>query len=367
MSGPRFFRKHLFIFVVVLTCVLVLAAAPAQAGKAPPGTTYTPYFGDLHAHTAVSDGTGTPAGAFASARAAGMDFFATIDHSMMIGPQAWPETRAAADAATTSSFVGIASYELGWYYDHVNVYDVATIIPKSDTPQANHTPAIDFVDLLLPYPTAIGSFNHPMWHAADFDGYVGWSPERDAHMDMLEVYNWGDDIGDGAWETWSLDSYVRCLDAGWHVMPTAVSDAHYVDWDTTTAPYEFRSVLLAPKLTRAGLFAAMRARRGYATMDKNLRIDFKVGGMIMGSSMSPAARYTAAVAVSDPDTLAPGDTVTKLELVSDGGAVVASKTVSGHSVTWAPAVSSATARYFFLRVTTGDGLTAWTAPVWTGR
>lgn len=367
MSGPRFFRKHLFIFIVVVTCVLVLAAAPAQAGKAPPSTTYTPYFGDLHAHTAVSDGTGTPAGAFASARAAGMDFFATTDHSMMIGPQAWPETRAAADAATTSSFVGIASYELGWYYDHVNVYDVATIIPKSDTPQANHTPAIDFVDLLLPYPTAIGSFNHPMWHAADFDGYVGWSPERDAHMDMLEVYNWGDDIGDGAWETWSLDSYVRCLDAGWHVMPTAVSDAHYVDWDTTTAPYEFRSVLLAPKLTRAGLFAAMRARRGYATMDKNLRIDFKVGGAIMGSSVSPAARYTAAVAVSDPDTLAPGDTVTKLELVSDGGAVVASKTVSGHSVTWAPAVSSATARYFFLRVTTGDGLTAWTAPVWTGR
>jgi len=359
--------RRAFAAAIVVWCALLLGAAPAWAAKHTPRTVYHAYFGDLHAHTAVSDGTGTPAGAFASAKAAGMDFFATSDHSMMIGPQAWPATRTAADAATTSTFVGIASYELGWYYDHVNVYDLDTIIPKSDTPQANHTPAIDFVDLLLPYPTAIGSFNHPMWHEADFDGYVGWSPERDAHMDMLEVYNWGDDVGDGAWETWSLDSYVRCLDAGWHVMPTAVSDAHYVDWDTTTAPYEFRTVLLAPKLARADLFAAMRARRGYATMDRNLQIDFRVGGSAMGASVAAATRYPVTVSVSDPDVAVAADAITRLELVSDGGAVVAARNVRGHAVTWSTTVSPAQGSYFFLRVTTGDGPTAWTAPVWAER
>lgn len=357
----------LMVACVLALCIASVLAGVAAAGGKPAAATYKPWFGDLHAHTAVSDGTGTPAGAFASARAAGMDFFATTDHSMMIGPQAWPATRAAADAATTTSFVGIASYELGWYYDHVNVFDVDTIIPKTETSQANHTPAIDFVDVLLPYPTAIGQFNHPMWHEADFDGYVGWTPERDAKMRLLEVYNWGDDVGDGAWETWSLGSYVRCLDAGWHVMPTAVSDAHYVDWDTTTVPYDFRTVLLSPKLTRADLFAALRARRGYATMDKDLRVAFKAGGAVMGSVVTPAARYAVSVAVTDPDTLVAADRITKLEIVSDGGVVAASRNVNGHSVTWSPTVSSSTARYYWLRVTTGDGVTAWTAPVWTGR
>lgn len=152
-----------------LGVVLAVAGAAVAGGKSA-APTYKPYFGDLHAHTAVSDGTGTPAGAYASAQAAGMDFFVLTDHSMMIGPQAWPATRAAADAATSPTFVGIAAYELGWCYDHANVFDVGTIIPKNETSQANHTPAIDFVDVLLPYQTAIGQFNHPMWHEADFDG-----------------------------------------------------------------------------------------------------------------------------------------------------------------------------------------------------
>jgi hypothetical protein len=352
---------------VLVGCALLVFSAPAWAAKQRPQPAYHPFFGDLHAHTAVSDGSGTAAGAFRSARAAGMDFFAVTDHSMMIGPQSWPATRVAADAATTSDFVGIAAYELGWWYDHVNVFGLDTVIGKNETSQAAHTPAIDFVDVLLPYPAAIGQFNHPMWHAADFDGYVGRTPERDATMSLLEVYNWGDDVGDGAWETWSLDSYVRCLDAGWHVMPTAVSDSHYVDWDTTTAPYAFRSVLLARELTRADLYAAMRARRGYATMDADLRIDFTAGGAIMGAIVAPASRYVVAAEVTDPDALIPGDKVTRLELVSDGGAVVAARNVAAHSVSWTLSVASPAARFYFLHVTTADGDEAWTAPVWTGR
>ena len=323
---------------------------------------YKPYFGDLHAHTAVSDGTGTPAGAYASAQAAGMDFFAVTDHSIKIGPQAWLATQAAADAATSATFVGVAAYELGWqYHHHVNTFAVESIIPESETNQAN-SPAVDFIDPLLAYPGAIGQFNHPTWNVGnDFDAFAGRTPERDAVMNLLEVYNWNVD------NTPSSSSYVKCLDAGWHVMPTAVSDAHSVDWDTTTVPYEFRTVLLAPKLTRTDLFAAMRAHRGYATMDENLRVDFKVDHAVMGSVITPATRYAVSVAVTDPDTFAPGDEITKLELVSDGGAVAASRNVTGHSVTWAPTVRSSTARYFWLRVTTVDGVAAWTAPVWTGR
>ena len=146
-----------------------------------------------------------------------------------------------------------------------------------------------------------------------------------------------------------------------------MSDAHEVDWDAVAVPYEFRTVLLAPALTRADLFVALRANRGYATLDGDLRVSFTVDGAVMGSTLSPRTRYTVAATVSDPDVLVAGDRVTRLDLVSDGGAVVASKAVNAHSVSWSLPVTSATARYYFLRVTTGDGVTAWTAPVWTGR
>jgi len=87
----------------------------------------------------------------------------------------------------------------------------------------------------------------------------------------------------------------------------------------------------------------------------------------MGSVVSPAARYAVSAAVGDPDTLVPADRITGLELVSDGGTVVASRSVSGHNAIWVATVSSTTARYLWLRVTTAGGVTAWTAPVWIGR
>ena len=39
------------------------------------------YSGNLHSHTAYSDGTGTPAQVYQFARASGLDFYAITDHS----------------------------------------------------------------------------------------------------------------------------------------------------------------------------------------------------------------------------------------------------------------------------------------------
>lgn len=39
------------------------------------------YLGNLHSHTSFSDGSGTPAEAYAAARAAGLDFFAITEHN----------------------------------------------------------------------------------------------------------------------------------------------------------------------------------------------------------------------------------------------------------------------------------------------
>ena len=101
----------------------------------------------------------------------------------------------------------------------------------------------------------------------------------------------------------------------------------------------------------------------------------------MGSTVSRAAStYTADVKIWDPDALAgrASDAVTRVEIVSDGGAVVRSLVLGPatgtKTVTWKVTGLPAKARYFWARVSTASddvtgapGVTAWTAPVWTGR
>jgi hypothetical protein len=161
-------------------------------------------------------------------------------------------------------------------------------------------------------------------------------------------------------------------------MPSANSDTHSADW---IAGNDARTVLLAGSLTPAELYAAMRAQRGYATLDKNLGVRFSVNGGVLGSTLPGASEaYAAEVRIWDPDALAgsASDAVTRVEIVSDRGAVVRSLALSPaagvKTVTWKVTGLPTKAHYFWVRVSTASadatglpGVTAWTAPVWTGR
>jgi hypothetical protein len=100
----------------------------------------------------------------------------------------------------------------------------------------------------------------------------------------------------------------------------------------------------------------------------------------MGSTTARSSAYAADVKIWDPDALAgrASDAVTRVELVSDAGVVVRSLKLGAaagmKTVTWRPTDLPASAKYFWVRVSTGSddvsgvpGVTAWTAPVWTGR
>jgi len=368
--------RSVAICLTVVVALLLCAAAPAWAAKTKPAPapSYTPYFGDLHAHTSWSDGwEGTPADAYAAAKAGGADFMATTDHAHYIVGSAWEATMAQAAAATTNSFVAIPGYEY-WMPSsgECNVYGTANMPPNlttSTTGQGNpgnrdkSWDAIPtFYDWLAAPAQAggVAQYNHPHYMTKDFQEFDGWSAARDQGMGMLEIDNEG---------TVAEDSFVLALDKGWHVMPTCNSDTHYPNW---ISGYEFRTVLLASSLTPVGLYDAMRNQRGYGTEDKNLRITYTLNGQVMGSTLAaPATSYAAKIHVEDPDGAA--DAITGVEIVSGGGVVVASKATNASVVDWSVALRSATSRYYYVRVTTASnsagvpGLTAWTAPVWTGR
>ena len=371
----RSVRSAVLAVVVVLLIVGVFAGsgvASAKPGDRP--VRYNLYFGDLHTHTTYSDAwEGTPWDAFAAAAAAGADFMATTDHDSYgywISPEEWADTLAAAEFYTTDTFVAMAGYEM-WIAcsGEINVFNTANFPPVPEDPDQRPVPGCGgspaevlpaVYDWLAGQPGAVGQWNHPTYVSRNFHNFAFRTEPRDVGMGLIEVWNW----------KYTEDSYVLALDKGWHVMPSANSDTHSPDWISGS---EVRTVLLAPRLAPEDLYAAMGASRGYATLDKNLRIQYSLNGAVMGSTLSrTSSRYVASVHIEDPGGR-PEDAITLVEIISDGGVVVAKVPVSGTVVDLAFDLESPTAKYYYVRVSTasnheGDpGVTAWTAPIWTGR
>jgi hypothetical protein len=363
---PRRLRPALLGLIAVAAVLLAAAPGALGAAKPQPAPSYSPFFGDLHSHTELSDGDGTPAEAFAQAKSGGADFFAVSDHSSSLSAAEWQQIKDAAAAATDATFVGIPSYEITMGWGHINPYGVPDLPTKKTGNQGGRKDVMSaYYDWLATYPGASAQWNHPTTYSKEFDGFAYYTPKRDEVMNLLEVHN---DINYGYYKVTDYDSsYVKALDLGWHVMPTANSDTHSATWITG---YQARTVLLADSLTAPGLYAAMRSCRGYATEDKDLRVAFTVNGAVMGTVLTGGTTFQVSATVDDPDA---GDVPTKLEIVSDGGVVVAQNDAPQKGVAWTPSLTSSTSKYYFLRVTTlrnvtgGAGWTAWTAPVWTGR
>jgi hypothetical protein len=364
----RTMQAALFVVAVAVMIVPFSCGNASSAGRTEKTTAYNLYFGDLHTHTGYSDAyeDSTPWDAYKAAIAAGADFMAVTDHwaiwhdyeAWVMDSVQWKDELAAADFYTSKMFVAMAGYEayLLGHCGEINVYNAD--VPPAEPEGYKFDRLSNFYDWLAQTPGAIGQFNHPLYVSDNFMDYANYTPTRDIGMGLIEAYN------DVVYE----DSYIMALDAGWHLMPSANSDTHYSNW---IAGSEMRTVLLAPSLTPENLYAAMSACRGYATLDKNLQIQYTLNGAVMGSVLSPASTYTVSVRISDPDGKA--DAIKLIEIVSDGGAVVASKSLNSATVEWTTTLTSDSASYFYLRVTTAsdlsgvEGVTAWTAPVWTGR
>jgi hypothetical protein len=370
---------------LLAAALMLLVAGTASAGGA---HDYDLYFGDLHSHTSYSDGTGTPqdaySAAYAVALAGDLDFFGTTDHTHypygapFLTAENWADTLAVADAFYQPGvFATLPGYEqwLPWMtVGEMNVYNTTEFYANAFNPAGNglnngHKRGVrKLVPNLYDWMAAegaIGQWNHPDYYGGDtsnnYDWYQFgfWTAERDEAVSMIEVWN----------EITYEPAYIRALDAGWHILPSANSDTHYADWGTAS---DVRTVLLAEDLTREDLVDAMRASRGYATEDKDLEIRYTLDGAVMGSTLAPRDEYEATVQVFDPDGAA--DAITLIEIVADGGEVVAtSPRFNSASFTWTTTLASTAERYFWVRLTTAsdlagsEGVTAWTAPVWTGR
>lgn len=358
--------------------------------------TFQRYFGQLHSHTQYSDGAGSLDSALAYVKAlpdnANVDFVAFTDHSNYFDSKNNPNveaalydtslvkdsdpshswatyknTVAAFNAANVGKKVAIAGFEMTWSGGpgHINTFNTPGIVSRNNTTLNNKTKdaGLQAYYKLLSQTEGVDSisqFNHPGTTFGNFIDFGYWDAVVDTRMYMVEVGNGEGQIGAGGYYP-SYEQYIMALDKGWHVAPTNNQDNHKGKWGNAN---DARDVILTDDFTEDGIYEALRARRMYATEDKNLDLDYTVNGNMMGSIIDVPEKLNFEISFNDPDRT---DSIAKVELVVNSGKVAytwdsAADLAKGSvSVELAPEYT-----YYFVRVTEGDGDLAVTAPVWVG-
>lgn len=290
-------------------------------------------FGNLHAHTSYSDGSGTPEDAFRMACENGLDFFAVTEHNheaadgkgdrrdgivIATSPQLYAGDAdslvATADRMNEpGQCVTIYGQEFSTISqgNHVNVFDVGNVIDVAD---GRFDLLIDWLseqrDGADTFPLI--QFNHPRsgkraakdYGRDDFDGgsELAWQQAMAPRVSLIEVFNapaLKPGIGQRTHD--HASQYRQYLNLGFHVAPSVGQDNHYENWGPST---DARIGVVAPEFTRRGIINALRSRHAFASEDKNLKVIFRSGSALMGDVTDPPAigsELPLTIQISDED------------------------------------------------------------------
>lgn len=341
---------------------LAAAGASAAGTQASPSTSpyadsnYRPRVGDLHSHTAYSDGAPDtrPADAYAACRDAGLDFKGVSDHSEWLptpihGDEAcldptserlpqdciasplddpdayrkWAATREQADAASTASFLALPGFE--WsspYQGHVVVHgtkNYATAVETGGVTMHGFWEWFTRDPALGGGADGLAFFAHPGREPKTFEDFQ-YVPEAADRVVGCEAFNRDDDYFEAG--------LARALDAGWRVGAVGSTDNHAAELYRPDRP---KTVLVAPAdepWTRGTLRRTLAARRFYATYTESLRLRVRAGDREMGGTVTAPTGTSVEVRV---DAFDPADdaAVEELVLYTNGATEVARTTLDG--------------------------------------
>ena len=318
---------------------------------------YNIYFGNLHSHTCLSDGTGTPEEAYDYARyTANLDFLAITEHSNLYDnffdwdkSRKWADIKRIADEKTEeNAFLALIGSETTWYnqFGHMNTYNLEFFLNAYEL-EYNHIP--NYYDTLKQYPDGINQWNHP-WSCGDrrLDGFEPYDSELDRVLYLLEIES--EQLG-------GLSYYIKALDKGWHVAPLGSQDNHNKQWGTES---NLRTAILVEKLTTAHFFDAVRHYRVYFTTAIHMKVWFKVNGAIMGSTIKKTNLLHFHIKAINLSTDSP---IVKAEVIGKGGRVKHTILNSSHHMECDFSIPCED-RYYFMKIYQQDAEYAATAPIW---
>ena len=382
--------------------------ARAQSAAAIASWPYTVYYGSLHGQTNDSDGGGNvatcnesqpaqtgqygPDAAFPYAKAKGLDIYANTDHnhyfdgSSGLGtvPAANAKNRYTAGLATAASFNAanpgfLAIYGMEWGVisggGHLNIFNSDELYsweydPSNQLYGHRFIAKNDYATLYTTMRAAgqVGQFNHPdttgqfIVNGTDF----GYTADGDEVMVLAEVSNTSafsnkedeTQLPGSGYES----AFKKILERGFHVAPATNQDNHCANWG---ASYTNRTAVLIPNgtpLSRDAFIEALRARRVFATHDKNSQLVFSANGAIMGSRINNQGVLNLNIGFASTT----GKTVSLVEIWQGVPGRNGTMTVLSNSATYSHTPTDGL-HVYYARVTQNDGKVLWSAPIWVNQ
>ena len=391
-----------------------LLATPAAAPSAGPlrlsGLPYDILLGNLHSQTGHSDGGGAPAtchaaqpphssplgpaDAYSFAQGHGLDFLMASEHNHMYDgsdgsdPDADPGAArqlyrlglANAEDYTRSHPGFIALYGMEWGVidggGHLNIFNSPALLGWERDRQGQlfgdvFTARGDYASLyrLMQQQGWLGQFNHA--NRAQFrigSQALAYSAEGDQAMALCEVLNSAAfsahlDEGENHLSRYE-EACNTLLEAGYHLAFSSNQDNHCANWGASSG--NRTGILLPAGSTRdaASLLEAIRARRVFATMDKQSAIALVANGHLMGERFDNHGPLQLEVQFASRA----GRSIAALELMEGvpgrHGTVRSLPGVQGVSTTITPAPGP---HFYYARLTQDDGRQLWSAPIWVNQ
>ena len=362
-------------------------------------TNYNTYYGNLHAHSAYSDGNkdnanATPTDNYTYAHTAlCFDFLGISEHNhfsstnnpgMLLPLYAQGLQQAQAYTNAHPGFVALFGMEWGVISNggHVVLYGIDSLIgwetlstgnnydiyvAKSDYQGTNglFQKIVDrknsnaFATLAHPNSSDYGNMLYGTYSAIADSAVVGVAVESGPAFSTDTTYS------DAPSDMSFLSYYMQALAKGYHVGPTIDHDNHYMTFGKTNTS---RLAILATQLNKSALLDAMRKRRFFATQDCDTKISLSIQQQVMGSSTSGTIAPTITISASDPSSASavPSITIMKGEPGSNQLAT-ALKTITAFNATVTDtSLLSGKEAYYYLDVVI-NGKRSISAPIWYTR
>ena len=352
--------------------VEVAGSAPAPAMESAPDPASRDgrrtLFGDIHQHSAHSDGIGAADEPYLRARHVyGDDFCALTDHESFlgkrIGPGEWAYLQAVAERHDDPGhFSTLVAYEwTGKMHPgpgHKVVYLPGAgrpIVSRDDVPVGGE---------LVRAVRDLGGFavpHHVGWTGADEEGH---DPEGQPVWEICSCHGCYESFAHVLGQRGDLrDQMVDAvLQRGLRFGFIACSDGHGLLWHHGVGRKRdpFRTGLTAVQArdnTREAILSAIRERRCYATSGARILLDLRAADAPMGSELATEGPVQVQAVVHGTAD------IERLELVGRAGPLASTPGDGRHAEISAQVADD----YVYARVTQADGEMAWSSPVFFDR
>jgi len=343
------------------------------------------FWGEIHAHTELSDGNGTIDEHYEHAREiACLDFAGTVDHINFgegeFGKEKWEITkRKAKQYNDPPNFVTIPGYEPGirtsdGNHAHMNIYCESEDVPLIPTKNSDNLWELTkrYNLLLIPHHTGYSSENLKL---------TDWKIFKEGFTPVVEIYS-----AHGCSEYYSnpralVDQnpgsfYQDALKKGYKLGVIASSDYHqaFLGQDIKLQEYpgnlncrhfQYRTgytAVIAKELSRKAIFDALRSRHCYATTGERIYLNFQINGHSMGSEL----KITELEKINISVEVAGANKLEVIEIVKDNF-IFYSCTAKGEMTKAFQCTDedlNGGISYYYVRVKQIDGEMAWSSPIW---